>query len=179
MKTLTFLFSLLFLSTICFGQVNPNYHRVNGYYRNNGTYVQSHNRTNPNCTNRDNYSTYPNINPHTGKQGTVAPDNNFCISLPSSLPTIMHSGIENNVSEMSKEAERLRATQDKIFGMDEKALRENSTNIKKQEKEFNATLNKIQVELDKNAPFDLNKYMSDQTEKKLREEYGLKKQIQK
>jgi hypothetical protein len=33
-------------------------------------------RTAPNYTNRDNYSTLGNINPHTGKEGTILPDNN-------------------------------------------------------------------------------------------------------
>jgi hypothetical protein len=39
--------------------------------------VQGHYRTNPNYTNRDNYSTFPNINPYTGKRGTVQPDNKY------------------------------------------------------------------------------------------------------
>lgn len=41
------------------------------------TYVSPHYRTAPNDTIRDNYSTYPNINPYTGKQGTINPDNNY------------------------------------------------------------------------------------------------------
>jgi hypothetical protein len=43
---------------------------VNGYTRSNGAYVKPHYRTAPNDTEYDNYSTYPNINPYTGKQGT-------------------------------------------------------------------------------------------------------------
>jgi hypothetical protein len=77
MKKLVILISLLILSTIGFCQVNPNNHYVKGYHKSNGTYVQGHYRTNPNSTNRDNYSTYPNVNPYTGKIGTVAPDNNY------------------------------------------------------------------------------------------------------
>lgn len=44
---------------------------VNGYYRNDGTYVQPHHRTAPNNTISDNYSTKGNINPYTGQPGTV------------------------------------------------------------------------------------------------------------
>lgn len=72
-KFLTFLF--LILSLTIFGQVNPNYHKVKGYTRKDGTYVKPHYRTNRNNTNRDNYSTKPNVNPHTGKRGYINPDN--------------------------------------------------------------------------------------------------------
>lgn len=47
---------------------------VNGYYKSNGTYVRPHYRTSPNSTNLDNYSTKGNVNPYTGKRGTVEPD---------------------------------------------------------------------------------------------------------
>jgi hypothetical protein len=67
------LFSLLVFVT--FTQVNPNHHYVNGYTRQDGTYVQGHYRTDPNSTNTDNYSTKPNVNPWTGKPGTIEPDN--------------------------------------------------------------------------------------------------------
>ena len=43
---------------------------VNGYQKSNGTYVQGHYRSSPNSTTSDNYSTYPNVNPYTGKRGT-------------------------------------------------------------------------------------------------------------
>lgn len=70
----------LFVLTVVFlfaqGKVNPNHHYVRSYTRKDGTYVQGHNRTNPNSTNRDNYSTSGNFNPWTGKPGTVPPDNN-------------------------------------------------------------------------------------------------------
>ena len=42
---------------------------VGGYYRQNGTYVDSHYRTSPNNTVRDNWSTYGNTNPYTGQKG--------------------------------------------------------------------------------------------------------------
>jgi len=44
--------------------------RVRGYYRSNGTYVRPHYRSSPNSTQRDNYSTYGNYNPYSGKRGT-------------------------------------------------------------------------------------------------------------
>lgn len=72
---LTFTASLSLVAS-CAGQVNPNYHWVGSYTTRDGRYVPGHYSTDPNETNRDNYSTYPNINPHTGEQGTVRPDNN-------------------------------------------------------------------------------------------------------
>ncbi|MFX3671796.1 hypothetical protein [Xanthomonas arboricola] len=44
---------------------------VNGYHRANGTYVQPHYRSAANSTTLDNYSTRGNVNPYTGKVGTV------------------------------------------------------------------------------------------------------------
>lgn len=77
MKTLTLTIAVAMLSLISFAQVNSDYTYVNGYYKSNGTYVEGHYRTKPNNTNRDNYATKPNVNPWTGKQGTVKPDNNY------------------------------------------------------------------------------------------------------
>lgn len=48
--------------------------QVKGYYRGNGTYVNPYYRTSPNSTNIDNFSTIGNINPYTGKNGTIQPD---------------------------------------------------------------------------------------------------------
>ncbi len=50
---------------------------VNGYYNQYGTYVAPHYRTAPNNTINDNWSTKPNYNPYTGKQGTVKPTNSY------------------------------------------------------------------------------------------------------
>ncbi|MCI0529178.1 MAG: hypothetical protein L0Y56_17215 [Nitrospira sp.] len=47
--------------------------KVKGYTRKDGTYVQPHERTSPNKTKMDNYSTKGNTNPHTGKNGTKDP----------------------------------------------------------------------------------------------------------
>ena len=46
---------------------------VNGYYKNDGTYVQPHHRTSPDNDKSDNWSTEGNINPYTGKKGTKNP----------------------------------------------------------------------------------------------------------
>lgn len=46
---------------------------VDGYTRQNGTYVQPHHRTAPDSSPFNNYSTYGNTNPYTGRQGTVNP----------------------------------------------------------------------------------------------------------
>jgi len=48
-------------------------HYVKGYTKKDGTYVKGHRATNPNRTQRDNWSSKPNINPYTGKQGTKEP----------------------------------------------------------------------------------------------------------
>jgi hypothetical protein len=50
---------------------NPNHVQVDGYYKSNGTYVEPYTRTAPNSTIRDNFSTSPNLNPYTGKIGTI------------------------------------------------------------------------------------------------------------
>ena len=43
---------------------------VRGYYRSNGTYVRPHWRSDPDSSFDNNWSTYPNVNPYTGKIGT-------------------------------------------------------------------------------------------------------------
>jgi len=50
-------------------------HYVEGYTRSNGTYVAPHYQTNANGNAYDNWSSRPNINPYTGQQGTVNPNN--------------------------------------------------------------------------------------------------------
>ena len=46
---------------------------VNGYFRQDGTYVQPHMRSAPDSSFNNNWSTYPNVNPYTGQQGTRPP----------------------------------------------------------------------------------------------------------
>jgi len=48
---------------------NPNNHHVNGYVRHDGIVVSPHYNTNPNNTQRDNYGTINNYNPHNGQYG--------------------------------------------------------------------------------------------------------------
>lgn len=46
---------------------------VNGYFKRDGTYVQSHYRTAPDFTKLNNWSTKGNVNPFTGEPGTKDP----------------------------------------------------------------------------------------------------------
>lgn len=52
---------------------NPNGHPVQGHTTSSGTYVAPHVATNPNSTQRDNYSATGNVNPSTGAVGTRNP----------------------------------------------------------------------------------------------------------
>jgi len=52
---------------------------VNGHYKNNGTYVQPHYRSNANSTTYDNWSSRGNVNPYTGQRGYKS--NNYGSSL--------------------------------------------------------------------------------------------------
>jgi hypothetical protein len=49
------------------------YHYVRPYSRSNGAFVPGHYQTNPDGNIYNNWSTYPNINPFTGRQGTINP----------------------------------------------------------------------------------------------------------
>ena len=44
---------------------------VNGYMRQNGTYVQPHYRSSSDSFRSNNYSTYGHTNPYTGAKGTT------------------------------------------------------------------------------------------------------------
>jgi hypothetical protein len=55
---------------------------VRGYFKKDGTYVAPHYRTAPNRSIYDNYSTRPNVNPFTGKIGTVDPNATPSYSTP-------------------------------------------------------------------------------------------------
>lgn len=43
---------------------------VNGYWRNDGTYVEPYHRSSPNSRLYDNYNSQGNVNPYTGQYGT-------------------------------------------------------------------------------------------------------------
>lgn len=74
------LFALLPLGTSVASAKKSRYggaegaHHVNGHFKKNGTYVAPHHATNPNNTQRDNWSSKPNVNPHNGKQGSKEPN---------------------------------------------------------------------------------------------------------
>jgi hypothetical protein len=75
MKLSTVVLSALTLASAPIGNAfaqGSNY--VAPYTRQDGTNVQPHYRTNPDNTNRNNWTTVPNVNPHTGQPGTRSPD---------------------------------------------------------------------------------------------------------
>jgi hypothetical protein len=57
-------------------QSQPATEHVQGYTRANGTYVQPYERTAPDNTKENNWSSKPNVNPDTGKKGTKDPYEN-------------------------------------------------------------------------------------------------------
>lgn len=69
MKKLFFLIVFFFTTALTFAQSEV---WVNGYTRSNGTYVQGYYRTAPDYTINNNWSTVGNVNPHTGRAGTVS-----------------------------------------------------------------------------------------------------------
>jgi hypothetical protein len=83
MKKLFSTIVLAIIATLTFAQ---NHVYVNGYYRSNGTYVQPHYRTAPNNTVRDNWSTYPNVNPYTGQTGTKHYNTYTPVNIPTPTP---------------------------------------------------------------------------------------------
>ena len=46
---------------------------VRGYYRKDGTYVRPHYRSSPDSSYNNNWSVKPNVNPYTGRPGTMNP----------------------------------------------------------------------------------------------------------
>lgn len=68
------LFLALSLASIAHAKNNSSSsNSVRGYSKKDGTYVAPHQRTNPNQTQKDNWSSKPNYNPYTGKEGTKEP----------------------------------------------------------------------------------------------------------
>lgn len=86
MKNSILLIAFLLCTMFSFAQVS-----VKGYYRSNGTYVQAHQRTVPNATRNDNYSTVGNTNPYTGKAGTVPRDGYYTTPSSTNIPTYTSS----------------------------------------------------------------------------------------
>ena len=77
MKRIIALAVLAFISTSTLARDAP----VRGTIRKDGAYIAPHQRTTPNSTRTDNYSSKPNVNPYTGKEGRVDP------YAPKPLPT--------------------------------------------------------------------------------------------
>lgn len=69
MKKIFAILVAMFIAISSFAQT-----QVNGYYKSNGTYVQSHVRTTRDNTNHNNWSTTGNTNPFSGSAGSVAKD---------------------------------------------------------------------------------------------------------
>jgi hypothetical protein len=68
-KLVIFLLATLALSNVALAD-----EYINGYYREDGTYVQPHYQTAPDNNLYNNYSTQGNLNPYTGQAGTVNPN---------------------------------------------------------------------------------------------------------
>ena len=73
MKIKTLLFALLVAGSVSAQTPAQGDHRVRPYVKKNGTVVAPHYQTNPNKTQKDNYSSAGRYNPHTGSVGTKKP----------------------------------------------------------------------------------------------------------
>lgn len=61
------------LISLSFPALAGGSHRVQGYTRQDGTYVEPHYQTNPDGNKANNWSAEGNSNPYTGQAGTVDP----------------------------------------------------------------------------------------------------------
>lgn len=105
-KTMTILAVLVIICVTNFAANADVY--VRGYSRGNGTYVQPHYRSNPDGNLNNNWSTYPNVNPHTGRMGTRHLSNingigDSSFPKPSTMP-YLPSGFHGSDSSWSKPA---------------------------------------------------------------------------
>jgi hypothetical protein len=69
---------------------------VNGYTRNDGTYVQPHHRTSPDNSTYNNYSSDGNSNPYTGNIGSRSPSYNDNSSSGYDMGTTPNSSLYGN-----------------------------------------------------------------------------------
>ena len=67
MKYIVLLFSILFTTSVLADSF------VSGYFKRSGIYVQPHFRSSPDISTFNNYSSWGNVNPYTGKWGTSNP----------------------------------------------------------------------------------------------------------
>ena len=72
MKKLLLITAALIILAGCAAPADADVY-VRGHYRSNGTYVQPHYRSDPDGNPYNNWSTKGNVNPYTGKRGTVTP----------------------------------------------------------------------------------------------------------
>jgi len=79
-NTLLTFIGLMLFSLVSTAQVNPSQTYVPAHYRTNGTYISGYYKTTPNSTNRDNFTTKPNVNPYTLKPGYIEPDNKSALT---------------------------------------------------------------------------------------------------
>jgi len=90
---LSFLVSIAVIGILSFADVSADTF-VQGHFKSNGTYVQPHYRSSPDRSFNNNWSTSPNVNPYTGKQGTLAPrTDGYSGSYLHSIPGINGSGL--------------------------------------------------------------------------------------
>ena len=68
--------TLLIIAALTIGVVSASAKstHVKGYTKKDGTYVAPHDRSAPNKSKKDNWSSKGNMNPETGKEGAVDPD---------------------------------------------------------------------------------------------------------
>lgn len=64
---------VLLAGLLMIGAAEAKTSRSSGYVKKSGTYVAPHYKTTPNKTKTDNFTSKPNVNPYTGKRGTVDP----------------------------------------------------------------------------------------------------------
>ena len=99
---LLLIFSFFVVSINLYSQVNLKNHYVKGYFREDGTYVSGHYRTNRNNTNLDNYSTKGNTNPYTGKPGYIEPEINYT-SVSKNETKELRNVLEKSLNKYNKE----------------------------------------------------------------------------
>ena len=92
LTTILIAFISIFCFTTLFAQSDVY---VNGYYKQNGTYVQPHFKTAPNSSMFDNYSTKGNYNPYTGKPGWIDPYSKVSSSYYNAIPYSYRPSYEN------------------------------------------------------------------------------------
>jgi len=67
------LLSLLLGAAVAMPAMSQSSHYVRGHVTKDGTYVAPHYQTNPDSSLLNNWSTKGNVNPYTGKAGTIDP----------------------------------------------------------------------------------------------------------